>query len=100
MGFIKVATKQEIAPNKSKTINLNGRTVGIYQINGQFYAVDDFCPHKGAPLHEGQLLGTLIMCPWHRWTFDLASGHCVTHPGTHIPCFEVKIEGDDILLKE
>jgi nitrite reductase/ring-hydroxylating ferredoxin subunit len=97
--FIKVANVKDIAAGKSKVVELNGRPVVIFNHQGNFSAIDNICPHKGAPLNEGTFMGTMVMCPWHRWTFETSSGKCITNPGIKVSCFELKVEGDELFLK-
>jgi nitrite reductase (NADH) small subunit/3-phenylpropionate/trans-cinnamate dioxygenase ferredoxin subunit len=97
--FIKVAKVSDIAPGKSKVVELNGRQVVIFNQNGKYAAIDNFCPHKGAPLNEGVFMGTMVICPWHSWTFDLGSGNCITNPRVKVSCFEVKVENEELFLK-
>jgi 3-phenylpropionate/trans-cinnamate dioxygenase ferredoxin component len=62
-----------------KTIALpEGHELAVYNVNGEFYATDNFCPHKGAPLSEGMLCGNVIECDWHGWQFDVRTGECLT----------------------
>ena len=56
----------------------NGDELAVYNLNGEYYATDNFCPHKGAPLSEGALCGHVIECGWHGWQFDVRSGECLT----------------------
>lgn len=97
--FIKVAKIKDIAPGKSKVVELNGRPVVIFNQNGKFSAIDNVCPHKGAPLNEGVFMGTMVICPWHSWTFDLSNGSCITNPRVKVSCFEIKVENEELFLK-
>ncbi|MBI4854967.1 MAG: Rieske (2Fe-2S) protein [Acidobacteria bacterium] len=97
--FVRVARASDITSGKSKVIELNGRPVVVFNQNGKFSAIDNICPHKGAPLNEGVFMGTMIVCPWHSWTFDINSGSCITNPRAKVSCFEVKIENDELFLK-
>ena|ERR1044071_7841014 len=97
--FVKVAKTCDIAPGKAKVVDIDGRPIAIYNSNGTFYASDNHCPHKGGPLSEGLVMGNMVLCPWHRWTFDLNTGKCITNPMARVSCFEVKVEGEDLLIK-
>ncbi len=98
--FVKVARISDIPQGKGKVVELNGRAIALFNAGGNFYAMDNCCPHKGAPLAEGVVIDNLVICPWHRWTFDLTSGKCTVNPmAPLVACFEVKVEGEDICLK-
>jgi 3-phenylpropionate/trans-cinnamate dioxygenase ferredoxin component len=69
----------------------DGNELAVYNVDGEFYATDNFCPHKGAPLSEGVLCGHVIECGWHGWQFDVRSGECLTVRET-IRTYRVVIE--------
>jgi nitrite reductase (NADH) small subunit len=99
-SFIKVADTEEIPQGRAKVVNLHGRSIAVFNSGGTYYAIDNTCPHKGGPLGEGVVVGTTAVCPWHGWTFDVTTGQCMVNPRLKIACFETKVEGSDILVKE
>jgi len=56
----------------------DGDELAVYNVDGEFYATENFCPHRGAPLSEGVLCGHVIECGLHGWQFDVRSGECLT----------------------
>jgi nitrite reductase/ring-hydroxylating ferredoxin subunit len=76
----------------------DGDELAIYNVDGEYYATENFCPHKGAPLSEGILCGPVVECGWHGWQFDVRTGRCLTVPET-IKTYELKIE-DGVLKVE
>lgn len=56
----------------------DGDELAVYNVNGEYYATENFCPHKGALLSEGALCGHIVECGWHGWQFDVRSGECLT----------------------
>lgn len=56
----------------------NGDELAIYNVNGEYYATDNFCPHRGAALSDGLLSSHFIECGWHGWRFDIRTGECLT----------------------
>ena len=56
----------------------NGDELAIYNIDGEYYAIENSCPHKGAPLAEGNLCGHVVECGLHGWQFDVRTGECLT----------------------
>ena len=96
--FVKVATVSEIPEGAVKHVVVHDKPMALARVEGQFYAVNAICPHRGGPLAEGTLNGCIITCPWHGWTFDVRSG-LPDHPGGHsISAYEVRVEGDDVLI--
>ncbi|MBI3083984.1 MAG: Rieske (2Fe-2S) protein, partial [Candidatus Omnitrophica bacterium] len=79
-------------------VEVGGKTIAVFNCDGTFYAVDNTCVHRGGPLGEGSLSGTTVTCPWHGWEYDVASGTCLTNPAAKIQRFDVKVDGDDVLI--
>lgn len=76
---ISVCAVSDLPPNACRRLLLpNGDELAIVNIDGEYYAIDNFCPHRGAPLSDGVVRGHLIECGWHGWQFDLRSGECLT----------------------
>jgi nitrite reductase (NADH) small subunit len=56
----------------------DGNELAVFNVNGEYYAIENFCPHKGAPLSEGAICGHVVECGWHGWQFDVRNGECLT----------------------
>ena len=69
----------------------DGNEVAVFNVDGEYYAIDNFCPHKGAALSEGGLCGHVVECGWHGWQFDVRSGECLTVP-ERIRTYSVRVE--------
>jgi len=69
----------------------NGNELAIYNVNGDYYATENFCPHRGAPLSDGAMLGHIVECGWHGWQFDVRTGECLTVT-EKIRTYVVKVE--------
>lgn len=69
-----VARAGDIADGERMLTAVGGRSVGVFNVAGRYHAVVNRCPHRGGPLCTGDLLGTRLVCPWHGWQFDLATG--------------------------
>ncbi len=66
--------------------------VALFNVDGQFYALDGVCPHQGGPLGQGTLEGCIVTCPWHGWQFDVRIGGHQLNRNLTQPRFETKIE--------
>jgi nitrite reductase/ring-hydroxylating ferredoxin subunit len=97
MGFTKVGSIQEIPPGKAKPVTVNGRKIAVFNINGSFYAIEDQCTHRGAPLSEGECEGTEVICPWHGARFDLSTGSNLCPPAPRgVAAYKVQVVGDEV----
>jgi nitrite reductase (NADH) small subunit len=97
--FVDVAATADVPAGRSKAVVVEGRTIALHHTQKGFFATDNTCPHRGGPLAEGDLIGEEIVCPWHLWGFDLATGKCAGNPEIAIATHELRIEGDRILLR-
>ena len=99
MKFQKVARLADIPSQGGLAVSIEGVEFGLYRVGDRVYAMEDSCPHAGYPLHEGDLDGTLVICPGHGWEFDLESGlapgETDEEPLTRYP---VRVEGEDVLV--
>jgi nitrite reductase/ring-hydroxylating ferredoxin subunit len=73
-GFQRVANKVDIKEGGLVGVELEGNKIVLAMINGQVFAIDAVCSHKGAPLEEGKLEGYNLTCPWHYAVFDVRNG--------------------------
>ena len=63
---------EDLPEGSCKSIELSGgRELALYRVNGEFYATENFCPHRGAPLTGGKLCDHVIECDSHGWQFDV-----------------------------
>ena len=97
-GFVKVCKKNDLAPGSGKTVDVNGKAVAVFNVDGTFYAIADTCVHRGGPLGEGELDGKIVACPWHGWRYDVTTGVNQLNPAVTVSKYDVKVEGDDVLV--
>jgi NAD(P)H-dependent nitrite reductase small subunit len=97
--FVRVASKNELAPGSCTTVSAGGTELALFNVEGRFYALHNTCKHRGGPLGEGDLEGNQVTCPWHGWTYDVTNGKCTFNEEVRVDTFEVKLEGDDVLVK-
>ena len=86
------------AGGQVKAAEVNGVSVCLANVDGELSALDNWCPHRGAPLAEGWVEGGSVVCPWHSWTFSLKTGEAEYPVDERVKVFAVKSEGDDLLI--
>ncbi len=72
--------------------------IALYHVDEEIYGLDGVCPHQGGPLGKGMLEGCIVTCPWHGWQFDVATGQHQLNNRIVQPRFDVRVEGDWILV--
>jgi 3-phenylpropionate/trans-cinnamate dioxygenase ferredoxin subunit len=104
-----VCRLSELPPGERRIVDVEGRSIGVFNVAGELYALRNACPHQGAPLCRGLVTGTMadsrpgefdwqregeiLRCPWHGWEFELKSGRSVFNPHrTRVRSYQVTVE--------
>lgn len=85
-----VCPAEQLPPGSRRIVDIGGRSIGVFNVEGKLFAIRNSCPHQGAPLCEGTIGGTmlpsdphtyvyglenrLLRCPWHGWEIDVMTG--------------------------
>ena len=93
---VRVAGTADIAPGSGTTVVAGGKSLAVFNVDGNYYVVDNECVHRGGPVGEGELEGNIVTCPWHGWTYDVKTGKCVNNPAACLKSYPVTVEGADI----
>ncbi|OGQ06403.1 MAG: hypothetical protein A2W61_05135 [Deltaproteobacteria bacterium RIFCSPLOWO2_01_44_7] len=94
-----VAKVSEIPPGSAKQVEVDGETIAIFNVSGQFYAISDTCTHAQASLSEGEVEDLVVTCPWHGAKFDLKTGKNLCMPAVEpVQAYHLKIEDDAIKI--
>lgn len=96
--FCKIARTADVQPGNSKAFKISDKTIALFNVEGQFYALDDACPHRGASLADSICKNGKVFCSWHLFDFDLKTGECGAIPNFPVQTYEIKIEGEDIFV--
>ncbi|MEM7133543.1 MAG: Rieske 2Fe-2S domain-containing protein [Chloroflexota bacterium] len=109
-----VAQVADLPPGERKIITVRGREVGVFNVGGEFYALRNICPHRGAPLCHGRIRplmvssgvyhverereSEILKCPWHQWEFDIKTGRALCDERMRVKTYKVVQEGDEVVL--
>jgi 3-phenylpropionate/trans-cinnamate dioxygenase ferredoxin subunit len=98
-SFVKVATRAELPIGGKLLVEVDGRAIAVFNVDGTYYAIDDVCTHDGGPLAEGELMGCEIECPRHGARFDVRTGKPLCMPAIEpVAVHATEVRGDDIYL--
>lgn len=111
MGKHVVGRVSSVTPGERRIVEAEGRSIGVFNVDGTFYALRNTCPHQAAPLCLGSIKGMtmpskpgeyiwaregeILRCPWHGWEFDITTGRSIFNPHrTRVKAYDVTIEPD------
>jgi nitrite reductase/ring-hydroxylating ferredoxin subunit len=109
-----VATVDQIPPGARMLVTVDGREIGIFNVGGEYFGIGNRCPHNGASLCKGRIVGLveatepgsyevsrrgeIVRCPWHGWEFDLKTGKSRCEPDrTRVRSYDLKVEPGSVL---
>jgi 3-phenylpropionate/trans-cinnamate dioxygenase ferredoxin subunit len=96
---LKVANRSELPLGGKILLEVDGRAIALFNVEGVFYAIDDVCTHDGGPLAEGELHGCAIECPRHGARFDIRTGKPLCMPAVEpVATHDVEVRGDEIFV--
>lgn len=97
--YVKVAALAELPPGASLAVRVGDLSIALFNVAGSIYAIDNICPHAGAPLARGPLGGSggaIVTCPLHGWRFDVRTGRSPHLRGERLNTFAVRIADGSI----
>lgn len=80
-------------------VDVRGKDVAVFHVDGKFYAIDDLCPHMAASLSGGFVENGVVTCPWHYWQFRLADGAWVDNPRIKTGSYPVRVENGELFIE-
>ena len=98
--FVKVATVGELLSGSAKQIEVEGKKIALFNLQGQYFAIDNACTHVGGSLAEGTIVEDRVICPWHGANFSLKTGEALTPPaGEAVATYKVRVQGSDLEIE-
>ncbi|HVT29290.1 MAG TPA: Rieske 2Fe-2S domain-containing protein [Lacipirellulaceae bacterium] len=99
-GFVTVAKVGTIPEGEGRSFQVGERLVAVFLQGGQYFAIDDLCPHMGASLGAGYLDEEgIVTCPWHAWRFCVRDGKWADNPRLAVDTFQVRVVGNEIQVR-
>ena len=97
-NFVKVAELKDVSEGTPKAVKVDGRSIALFQHEGNFYATDNQCPHMGYPLTRGRVRSGVLTCDWHGWSYDMKGGGCFTGGCDDLATFPVEVRDSAIYI--
>jgi nitrite reductase (NADH) small subunit/3-phenylpropionate/trans-cinnamate dioxygenase ferredoxin subunit len=97
--FTKIGELRQFREGRGRVVRVGDREIAVFRRGDRFFAMDDKCPHMGASLSMGRLIGGDIECEWHHWKFDLSTGRNAYKEWACVAIHEVRVQGEDVLVR-
>lgn len=98
--FVKLTTTSELPPeNEAKEFTLGDKVICVANVNGTITAMGNVCLHRGGPLGQGMIEDGNLVCPWHGWQWDPATGAAVHNPSAKVEVYPLKMENGEVMIK-
>ena len=97
---VRVAEVTELEPGEGKTVEVEGVSLALFNVDGQYFAIANACTHVGGSLGEGELIGKEVTCPLHGAQFDVTCGKVLGGPASSdAKSFPVSLVGNDVFVE-
>lgn len=99
--FQTVARVGDIPAGEGRCFAAGGKLIAVFLIDGDYYAINDICPHMGASLSDGYVEDGAVYCPWHAWRFCVKDGTWLDNPKASVrtDSYAVRIRDDEIQVQ-
>lgn len=116
-----IGNEEMLDPGEKVTLELEGRDIAVFNVDGELFAYTSWCAHQGGPCGEGNITGTyvdssfdrenlqtqlewgkenkILNCPWHGWEYDIETGECISKKNRRIPSHDVEIRDGNIIVE-
>lgn len=97
--WVTVGTVDQVASDEGLAVEVGGKEVGVFKVEGTLYAIEDVCPHAYALLSQGFVDGQTVECCLHGAVFDIPTGKCLKEPGGRdLRIYQIRQDGQDIQI--
>ena len=97
--WLRIADADEVRDGSSKIVVVEGRSVALFRVKNQYFAILNACLHRGGPLGEGEVKDYEVTCPWHGWRFNLLDGSFSTIPTLKVKTFHVNANDEGVFIE-
>ena len=109
-----VTAAADVDPGERAIVEVEGREIAVFNVDGGYHGLANYCVHMGGPVCEGMISGMftadedgrmvydredeIVSCPWHGWEYDITTGECLSKEEATLPSHPVRIDGDDVVV--
>jgi len=97
--FYPVCRVSDLAEGEARMVQAADKLIAVFCHEGQYFAIDDTCPHMGDSLSRGYVEKGIVTCPWHAWRFRLSDGAWADNPRIKIGCYPIRVVDGEIQVE-
>jgi nitrite reductase (NADH) small subunit len=98
MPFVLAAKIADVPAGAVHEFQVAGKALALANVAGKFFAINNTCLHRGGPLGQGSLQGSIVTCPWHGWEYDVTTGKLLQNPSMGVACYPTEVRGEEIFV--
>ena len=99
-GWFCLAKRDDVTPNSPLSLDSGDNGVGVYEVEGKLYALEDTCPHGPSLLSRGFIRDGMVKCPLHGAVFDIRTGKCLQGPAERdLESYPIQVRGEDVYIQ-
>ena len=95
-NWVRLGAASEIPEGQCRVYEAGGGSIAVFFVQGGYHAIDNTCVHRGGPLGEGTIEGTLVTCPWHHWQYDVTTGRARHAETIAVRAYTVELRSGDV----
>lgn len=98
MTEVRIAACRDVPEGRGVVVEVEGKRLALFRYRERFFVLDETCPHRGGPLHEGRIEEGVVACPWHLWQFDLETGLSPVNPRSRVKSYKTRVAGGEVYV--
>lgn len=98
--YEKIGLVSDFAPGEGQSFTIDESMIGVFNVDGELYAINDLCPHMGASLSAGHVEADTVSCPWHAWRFCVKDGTWCDNRKLSVDTYDIRIVDQEVWVSK
>jgi NAD(P)H-dependent nitrite reductase small subunit len=99
MAWVSVGPADMLRPGQGTAVMADGLDLALFNVEGEYFCIDNMCPHREGPLADGDLEDDVVICPWHAWQVSVRTGEVVYNPSMCVATHACRIENGEVQVE-
>jgi len=97
-NWIRIGAVSDVPAGECRVYEAGENRVAVFNVEGALHAIDNSCMHRGGPLNEGMIEGSIVTCPWHHWSYDVRTGKTTMSEDLSVKKYPIEVRGEDLFI--